>query len=43
VALAVTAYGWAIVALNLGYPVRWLIGMGGSLSDSWGGPTMAGA
>ncbi len=39
----VCVYGWLIVVLNLAYPLRWLIGMGGSLADSWGGPTMAGA
>ena len=39
----VAGYGWAIVVLNLLFPVRWLIGMGGSLEDSWGGPTLAGA
>ncbi|MES9602537.1 hypothetical protein [Actinomadura sp. NPDC000929] len=37
------AYGWGIVVLNLFYPARWLIGMGGSLKDAWGGPTLAGA
>ncbi|MEU9842560.1 sensor domain-containing protein, partial [Actinomadura sp. NPDC048032] len=36
-------YGWGIVVLNLFYPARWLIGMGGSLKDAWGGPTLAGA
>lgn len=41
--LLAAAYGWAIVVLNLLYPARWLIGMGGSLEDSWGGPTLAGA
>lgn len=41
--LVAAAYGWAIVVLNLLYPARWLIGMGGSLKDSWGGPTLAGA
>jgi hypothetical protein len=42
-AFVITAYGWAIVALNLAYPVRWLIGMGGPYADAWGGPTFAGA
>lgn len=41
--LLAAAYGWAIVVLNLLYPARWLIGMGGSLDNSWGGPTLAGA
>ena len=41
--LVSAGYGWAIVVLNLLYPGRWLIGMGGSLDDSWGGPTLAGA
>jgi len=37
--LAVTAYGRAIVPMNLGRPLR-----GGSdCADSWGGPTFAGA
>jgi hypothetical protein len=39
---AITSYGWAIAALNLAYPIRWLIGMGGSYEDAWGGPTFAG-
>ncbi|TDC84608.1 hypothetical protein [Actinomadura sp. 7K507] len=41
--LVLAGYGWAIVVLNLLYPGRWLIGMGGSLDDAWGGPTLAGA
>jgi hypothetical protein len=41
-ALAITSYGWAIAALNLAYPLRWLIGMGGSYEDAWGGPTFTG-
>lgn len=41
-ALAVTGYAWAIAALNLAYPARWPIGMGGSYHDAWGGPTFAG-
>jgi hypothetical protein len=40
--LGITGYAWGIVALNLAYPVRWLIGMGGSYHDAWGGPTFAG-
>ncbi|MCO5967939.1 hypothetical protein [Actinoallomurus soli] len=43
VSLVITGYGWSLVALNLGYPVRWLIGMGGSYEHAWGGPTFAGA
>ena len=42
-ALVITGYGWSIVALNIAYPVRWLIGMGGPYADAWGGPTFAGA
>ncbi|MGI8329917.1 hypothetical protein ACRYCC_08115 [Actinomadura scrupuli] len=41
--LVITGYGWAIVVLNLAYPIRPLLGMGGSLSGAWGGPTLAGA
>jgi hypothetical protein len=40
--LGVTGYAWTLVALNLAYPARWLIGMGGSYRDAWGGPTFAG-
>ncbi|MGK5552052.1 hypothetical protein ACSNOI_10595 [Actinomadura kijaniata] len=40
----VTGYGWLVVALNLLYPLRPLVGMGdGSYEDAWGGPTLAGA
>lgn len=42
-AVVVMVYAWLIVVLNLAYPARWLIGMGGSTSNSWGGPTMLGA
>nr|WSY55092.1 hypothetical protein OG999_36475 [Streptomyces sp. NBC_00886] len=35
----VTLYGWAIVPLNLGWPLR----AGSDHSDAWGGPTFAGA
>ncbi|GAA0333233.1 hypothetical protein NE235_13445 [Actinoallomurus spadix] len=42
VSLVVTGYGWSLAALNLGYPVRWLIGMGGSYEHAWGGPAFAG-
>lgn len=41
--LLAAGYGWSIVVLNLLYPARWLIGMGGSLKGAWGGPTLAGA
>ncbi|WRZ93058.1 hypothetical protein OHB54_30835 [Streptomyces sp. NBC_01007] len=37
--LAVTAYGWSIVPMNLGWPLR----AGTDYADSWGGPTFAGA
>ncbi|MEV5746463.1 hypothetical protein AB0L00_01475 [Actinoallomurus sp. NPDC052308] len=40
--LVITGYGWSLVVLNLAYPVRWLIGMGGSYEHAWGGPTFAG-
>jgi hypothetical protein len=39
VVLAVTAYGWSIVPMNLGWPLR----AGSDYSDAWGGPTFAGA
>jgi hypothetical protein len=42
-ALVITGYGWMIAIANIGYPARWLVGMGGSLADAWGGPTLAGA
>ncbi|MFJ9628021.1 hypothetical protein ACIRU8_10040 [Streptomyces sp. NPDC101175] len=35
----VTAYGWAIVPMNLGWPLR----AGSDYSAAWGGPTFAGA
>ncbi|TDE35009.1 hypothetical protein [Actinomadura sp. 6K520] len=41
--LLLVGYGWSIVVLNLLYPGRWLIGIGGTLDDAWGGPTLAGA
>jgi hypothetical protein len=41
--VVIVGYAWSIVALNLAYPARWLIGMGGSYHNSWGGPTFAGA
>jgi hypothetical protein len=37
--LAVTGYGWSIVPMNLGWPLR----AGSDYADSWGGPTFAGA
>ncbi|MFG2373434.1 hypothetical protein ACGFY9_18415 [Streptomyces sp. NPDC048504] len=35
----ITLYGWAIVPLNLGWPLR----AGDDYSGAWGGPTFAGA
>jgi hypothetical protein len=35
----ITLYGWAIVPLNLGWPLR----AGDDYSSAWGGPTFAGA
>lgn len=43
VALVITGYGWAIVALNIAYPLRPLLGMGAAGDNAWGGPSMAGA
>jgi hypothetical protein len=37
--LAVTGYGWSVVPMNLGRPLR----AGSDYADSWGGPTFAGA
>ncbi|MEU6147667.1 hypothetical protein ABZ848_45890 [Streptomyces sp. NPDC047081] len=37
--LAITLYGWAIVPMNLGWPLR----AGSDHSHAWGGPTFAGA
>jgi hypothetical protein len=37
--LAVTAYGWSIVPMNLAWPLR----AGSDYADAWGGPTFAGA
>jgi len=37
--LAVTLYGWSIVPMNLGWPLR----AGSDYSTAWGGPTFAGA
>ncbi|MER6735625.1 sensor domain-containing protein [Streptomyces puniciscabiei] len=39
VVMAVTLYGWSIVPMNLGWPLR----AGSDYSDAWGGPTFAGA
>lgn len=38
--LAVTLYGWSLVPMNLGWPLRTA---GSDYSDAWGGPTFAGA
>ncbi|MCX4810910.1 hypothetical protein OG601_09785 [Streptomyces sp. NBC_01239] len=35
----ITLYGWSIVPLNIGWPLR----AGDDYSDAWGGPTFAGA
>ncbi|MFF0737041.1 hypothetical protein ACFYVK_36185 [Streptomyces chartreusis] len=35
----VTLYGWSIVPMNLGWPLR----AGGDPAGAWGGPTFAGA
>ena len=35
----ITVYGWAIVPMNLGWPLR----AGSDYSGAWGGPTFAGA
>jgi hypothetical protein len=43
IGFVVTLYGWSIAVLNLGYPIRWVIGLGGDYSTAWGGPTFAGA
>ncbi|MET7984311.1 hypothetical protein [Streptomyces sp. NPDC005281] len=37
--LAVTGYGWSIVPMNLGWPLR----AGSDYASAWGGPTFAGA
>lgn len=39
VVCVVTVYAWLLVPMNLGFPLR----VDGSLEDSWGGPTLAGA
>ncbi|ORT61888.1 hypothetical protein [Streptomyces sp. CB03238] len=38
VALVVTVYGWSLVPMNLGWPLR-----AGDPAEAWGGPTFAGA
>ncbi|WP_369246434.1 hypothetical protein [Streptomyces sp. R41] len=40
VVLAVTGYGWSLVPMNLGWPLR---AAGSDYADAWGGPTFAGA
>jgi hypothetical protein len=40
VVLAVTVYGWSLVPMNLGWPLR---AAGSDYADAWGGPTFAGA
>lgn len=43
-AVAVVGYCWLGVVLNIGFPLRTLVGLGGdNLRDSWGGPTLVGA
>ncbi|MFD3514463.1 sensor domain-containing protein [Streptomyces sp. NPDC058657] len=39
VSVVVVGYGWSLVALNLGYPLR----VDNDFARSWGGPTLAGA
>ncbi|GGN56201.1 hypothetical protein GCM10011579_016980 [Streptomyces albiflavescens] len=39
VVLAVTVYGWSLVPMNVGWPLR----AGSDYADAWGGPTFAGA
>jgi hypothetical protein len=41
-AFAITGYGLLVVVLNLGYPLRPLLGLSADPADSWGGPTLAG-
>jgi hypothetical protein len=38
--LAVTVYGWSLVPMNLGWPLR---AAGSDYADAWGGPTFEGA
>ncbi|MFE4697395.1 hypothetical protein ACFRIC_09915 [Streptomyces sp. NPDC056738] len=37
--LVITGYGWLVVPMNLGWPLR----AGSDYANSWGGPTFAGA
>ncbi|MGV9272267.1 hypothetical protein [Streptomyces griseosporeus] len=39
VVAAVTPYGWSLVPMNLGWPLR----VGDDYASAWGGPTFAGA
>lgn len=44
IAAMVTVYGWSLVPLNFGWPLRPVLGMGtADPSQDWGGPTFAGA
>jgi hypothetical protein len=43
VALTVAGYCWVGVVVNVLYPDRYILGMGEDYSNSWGGPTLAGA
>jgi hypothetical protein len=43
VGVVITIGVWVVAILNIAYPVRWLIGMGGPTAEAWGGPTFAGA
>ncbi|WAU79790.1 hypothetical protein O1Q96_08570 [Streptomyces sp. Qhu-G9] len=38
VVAVVTLYGWSVVPMNIGWPLR-----GGDPATAWGGPTLAGA
>lgn len=40
---AITVYGWLLVVLNLGFPLRPLVGLSADGAGSWGGPSVAGA
>jgi hypothetical protein len=41
--LAITVYGWLLVVLNLGFPLRPLVGLSADGAGSWGGPSLVGA
>ncbi|MDJ1137095.1 hypothetical protein [Streptomyces iconiensis] len=44
IAALVTVYGWSLIPLNLGWPVRGVVGLGDpDPAHDWGGPTFAGA